>query len=807
MVIYMPNYPHLSDSNFPDINTVDVYKYVDNLDYQRFNSDQMRIRVCSVPWDLGEAHIGNRVLEGVGNVVEFDNENARNNYFDSDNSGYVFNTKYRRFHSDDKIVLPLSIYDMGDYNYIEVTYFLEPNSEVPLEYANNTISRWYYFIRSCNRKGSNSTECVLMLDAWQTFIYRVEIPYLFLERGHYPLTQISVDDYLNNPCNNNEWLLTEDVVLGEIGQVASTSAVQLNKNVSWACFCVTSNPTTDWGTVGADSWRCTAAAIHIKQGAPSGYVFAVATSELSDFLEDVDVLVPQFKQSVQGVFFIDDKLITLGNSFNFADHTCYIVSAKNQELTLLDLDKSDFNYPNQYADLAKLYTFPYAALDIYSESGDVTRINIENTSGKIVLNTSLSLIYPYITIDGHLSGIGGNEGFNTLNFSNVTEHSFNYSGMWYQTLKKWDVPTYAVIQSANRDNFRTYWDREQQQIAADNTLSGTTSLAAAQQANETASANLLVTNAGAQTSANSAINATSNAASSRDLSYGNGLNQALQAWNAGYSRATTAAEIEAQQLQASISSAAGVVGSAASGAMSGATAGPVGAIAGAVGGLVSGGISAATTMANTAISANLSSEKTELTISNTQSQVSETNKCNSDKNSNQISANTSNTNSTNSCISATAANSAAVGIANANRTYNATIANANANYNTAISAITNQQLQYKLGAPLQYGNVSGEYGVTRPMAMFASVVTQSQSAIAQTGDQFLRYGYRCNKAINFTRFAIMPKFTYWQAADIWLRSTTIPDVYMDQLRLLLFGGVTVWNNPDDIGNTSIYENR
>ena len=268
------------------------------------------------------------------------------------------------------------------------------------------------------------------------------------------------------------------------------------------------------------------------------------------------------------------------------------------------------------------------------------------------------------------------------------------------------------------------------------------------------------------------------------------MNQALQAWNAGYSRSTTAAEIEGEQLQAAVGAAAGVVGGVASGAMSG------GAI-GALGGLISGAISGGASMANTAIAANLSSTKTELTIGNTQAQVSETNQNNTDKVANQTSANTDNTATTNNAATATASNSAAVGVANAAR-----------GYSTQASAVANQQAQAKLGAPNLYGSpANGQTATTRPMAAFASVVTQSPAAIAQAGDAFLRYGYRLERAIDFTGFNVMPKFSFWQCSDMWLRSSTVPDAYLDQIRMLLFGGVTVWRNPDDIGNTAITDNK
>ena len=49
-------------------------------------------------------------------------------------------------------------------------------------------------------------------------------------------------------------------------------------------------------------------------------------------------------------------------------------------------------------------------------------------------------------------------------------------------------------------------------------------------------------------------------------------------------------------------------------------------------------------------------------------------------------------------------------------------------------------------------------------------------------------------------------FTYWKASDFWITGLSVPDMYVDRIRFFLFGGVTVWSNPADIGNVSIYEN-
>ena len=88
------------------------------------------------------------------------------------------------------------------------------------------------------------------------------------------------------------------------------------------------------------------------------------------------------------------------------------------------------------------------------------------------------------------------------------------------------------------------------------------------------------------------------------------------------------------------------------------------------------------------------------------------------------------------------------------------------------------------------------------------MVTQSDSSIAQAGDEFLRYGYMYRQYWQFDgNWNIGKHFTYWKLSDFWVQGLNVPDMYMDRLRFFLFGGVTVWRKPEEIGKVSIYENQ
>ena len=123
----MPEFNYLKDrGNFPHIDNVNVYKYDNELDYARFDYTQMRLQVCSVPWDMGEAHIGNRTISGIGNVVYFGSKEERDKWFDEipDSECYRFETKFKELHKSLLIDVPIP-YDMcARHNYLRVIYRL-----------------------------------------------------------------------------------------------------------------------------------------------------------------------------------------------------------------------------------------------------------------------------------------------------------------------------------------------------------------------------------------------------------------------------------------------------------------------------------------------------------------------------------------------------------------------------------------------------------------------------------------------------------------------------------------------------------
>ena len=866
-----------TESDFPYLDNQNVYQFDNQFDYQRYDYTQMKITLCTVPWDMGEAHIGARTISGIGNVVYFGSAENRDAWFNAipDSECYRFETKYKELHRNQTIDVPIPFDVAAKYNYIVVEYSLFANDGSPVMYEHDGgVRKWFWFIREVEFVAPNNTRLHILDDAFQTWIYDVHISGMILERGHAPMFATKADRYLANPLENNTYLLTEDVNFGQIEQVQHIDALALNAGDMYACIATTANPLTSWGTKAGNNWHTPASAYYFNDGVPSVFVFAVDVADLDNLLANITSSYPQFKQTVQGVFFASADLLTLGAEFEFADVSCYRVGASRKTFDLCELNKSLFGYDAKYRDIAKLYTSPYAHIEITDENGNVDVVRIEDTTGDINVSVALSIAYPFINIESHLLGVGGNASA-SVTYRNVSSKSFPVSGQWYETLRSWKVPTFAVVLDAAREyDYSTHFDRAQRVVdyttaydnasasaltektnadasadtakanadaSADTAKTNADASADTAKTNADASADTEVTNAGLNVATNIAITTKSNELGNtlrfQNVSNNNDTRDA----NADLTDQAATATIDAANQTAALSATAGGVSAVAGAITSAASGNPAGAVASVVNGLVGAG----TTLASNAIGVALTA--TQAAITKDQAQVS-TNATNNMVNANfamqkdmteytdgnvsgkhnlfisGVAANNAATQKNNALNDKTTQKANALNIqttqkanalndqttqkANNKHTYDTAIANAGRSRAQAQSAITNDIAQAALRSPFVYGSFAdGDNATTKPMALFANIVTQSKSAIASAGDEFLRYGYALDKQWDFNgNWNIGKYFTYWKLRDFWVTNLNVPDMYMDKLRFFLYGGVTIWRKPEDIGKVSVYDN-
>lgn len=774
------DFPKLNDSQFPNIDNVNVYKYRNEFDYSRFDAMQMHLQICTVPWDMGEAHIGNRTISGIGNVVHFGTKAKRDAWFDAilDKDCYRFDSKYKSLHRDNEIVVPVPFDECSKHNYLVVDYAQFANDDSPVVYEAGTgLMKWFWFIREVEFLAPNSTRLHLLPDAWQTFIYDVDIPSMMLERGHAPMLQVDADDYLSNPLANSRYLLADDVTFGEAADIAQhESEFLINGSNIYAVIVCSGNPkAATWGDYPNDAF--TPASPHVFEGVSGYYAFAVKGSDFETFISEVNSKNPNLIQTIKCVFFIDGNLITLNttawkvNGDSTYTISCRDVSQLRKVNDLYTLSKSDFGFPSEYANIAKLYTYPYSVMELYDSDGSITQVRIENTTGKLQVETAANLCFPWIRLDGHVLGVGKAPA-KTLSFANLSGKSLGAGGNWLDLLHTWNIPTFGVVQSSyDHDGYTNLYNRKQAEIEYTNDYNSAV-----------ASADNDVANMALNTANNTAITTLANTKAADDadqnILYNNGINAAANQYIFG--QAIIQASVEQQN--ANLTSQQGIIN---------------GFLSGNIGSAISGLVNSGYTQAGAALSIAANSTQTGMTMgyngqvngavnNNISTLLGYATQLESDK-----------TTAINTMLTAQTTNSANTAKANAGRTKS-----------SAQNAVMNGRSTAGVAAPLEFGEfANGQHVTTRPQGMYCVVKTQTPSAIAQAGDYMLRYGISYNGNWAFDGdWTPARKFTYWKLQDFWVKGLNIPDMYMDRLRFFLFGGVTVWKVPEDIGNTTIYQN-
>lgn len=843
-------FPHMKDSEFPHIDSVDVYKYANEFDYSRFDDLQMQVQVCCVPWDMGEAHIGARTISGIGNIVHFGSKEKRDEWFDSipDTECFRWETKYKELHRDNEIVVPLPFDVASKYNYVVVSYNLFANDNSPVEYENASgLRKWFWFIREVEFVAPNATKLHILNDAWQTFIYDVHITSMILERGHAPMFATTVDKYLAAPAANCAGLLEQDVISANPSYKHNTKEpLVFDDGEMYVVFLITSER-NGWGEPHTQSWKTPAGHYNITDGTPNFAQIAVHVDDYKTFMLNIESEHENWKQTVQAVYIASSKLINVGSPYEVGGVTAYAVNGRAARERFLTLDKSAFEYPSQYANIAKLYTYPYAYIETTDENGNALEIRVEEMeSNELLCGYAFNAIMGGLNLNARILGVGDNS--QTVTFKNLGNRSCVIGGRALTLQYDWQVPTFAIIQQASREyDFSGFFDRAQAGNDARTAYSNATASAATAKANadrsaDTAkantdasadtskanadrSANTQVANAALQTSTNTAIRTANNSLIANTADLDAVLNNDNQVAANNLLLLTTNNQVAATEQQAAIAAASGAATSAVGAISSAAT----GDVAGAITSLLGGGIQAASTIAQANTAINLTTSQADASRFNNEQQKQAAVYNLSNKADYQVDNANDVNSATNSLITSSTANSAATAKSNASASQTTEKANASRSQSTAktnaaatqttdnanatrtrdnaLEAIDNTTRQRALQAPYVYGSFSRtDNAATKPKMLVPYVVTQGKDAIQYAGDEFLRYGYMYNRQWNFNTWHIGKYFTYWKLSDFWVTGLNVPDMYMDKLRFFLYGGVTIWRKPEDIGNVSIYEN-
>ena len=472
------NFPHLSDTSFPNLSNVNVYRFRNSFDYTRWN-EKSKIKLCNVLWNSDYA-----------DVVKWDTDEARDRYFDGLTDVWTVELmSSARIVPEGFIKLPIPYDVMARYNYLFIDMPIATSIENPIDYENpDGIKRWYFFIQDITYLSPNATQVYVLPDIWTNFQNKIDIPYMLLERGHAPVYASDTDEYLANPIENNRYLLAPDVNFDNAGITKSSTFVPFGNGKKYVCFASTCTPDLldDLGEVVASSAYNPSGKITysdynarfghqlivngLSVGNGYGYsnantpaavghsdgniannltVYAIAAKDVygdnATYFTDLITYCPQFLTTVKACFVVDEGCITLGTKHTWRKHDIYECKGKTQHLLTKNLEKADFDYPAELQRFAKLYTSPYSQLEITDNNGNSYEVNIEETS-TLSVNSVVSVAFPYINERVYIDGIGGvgSKSYTWVDLKGNSHSRAIGNSDWFKFCFDWEIPTFAL---------------------------------------------------------------------------------------------------------------------------------------------------------------------------------------------------------------------------------------------------------------------------------------------------------------------------------------------------------------------------
>lgn len=135
---------------------------------------------------------------------------------------------------------------------------------------------------------------------------------------------------------------------------------------------------------------------------------------------------------------------------------------------------------------------------------------------------------------------------------------------------------------------------------------------------------------------------------------------------------------------------------------------------------------------------------------------------------------------------------------------------ARGDYENSISGLNAKIQDAKLIQPSTSGQTGGEtLAFINDGVMYSMRIKQiDKNAMAVVGEHWLRYGYPVRRFIAMpASLMVMTKATYWKLTETYITSGAMTEAHKQILRGIFEKGVTVWKDPDDIGNIDFATNQ
>ena len=474
-------FPHLSDTAFPDLETVSPYRRETTFDYGRYDY-AATVKLCNVTWPYDYSH-----------VVNWKGEAERDAYFDSIAGPVVELQQGFTRTQQDSVAVPVP-YDVAltyGYVYMRVPMLTE---DAAIDYETGAgIRTVCAFITDVIYQAPSTTLLVLDVDWWTTYLPHLSINSMMLRRGHAPMWALTADDYLKDPQRNCALLLTPDVDFGSTGMVRhgelmplSTAEPMLVLASTIPYSAIDSIPTATTASSTAPTYYDTGArngeqvgvsgfvwapdgkayagmgspgrVTHLDGDKPMGlYYYALVGSDMvAGSLGTLASSLPVFITSVQAAYVVPSDLVNAGTQHVVAGVTLHEVYSREgwQDVGTFEIRKADFGYPSRYAGIAKLYTYPYAHVEISDDSGGKVSVRVEQTDGTIDMQQLVSATWPMLTWDvaiANVGNLGGDASYVWTTFAgNATARKVTNAD-FADMLMSFDFPTYALYLTAETE--------------------------------------------------------------------------------------------------------------------------------------------------------------------------------------------------------------------------------------------------------------------------------------------------------------------------------------------------------------------
>lgn len=847
-------FPHLDSATpFPGADAHVYEQYVNTYDYHMWTPNT-KIKLCRVKWrDDGR------------DAVKFRDDVTRDAWFDAlDGEAVTLDTNMYIARADtDGVKIPVPYMTAQRYNYLVVD-FTADIMRSPLQQT-DCQTRYHYFVTRITAEAPNTTTLVLQRDVWMDYINTTTINGLLLTRGHAPLAETTPQELLRNPRANCRDFTLPDVDYGNAASnIRKSTPVNLQNGTRYICVAATFSPeqlqtmsgmrgtsitdsdptySNNDGTVTGFAWGAGNVYTSNVVGAGTSYnsvdnltasnvsMYALESSKISgEYFDTLFAYYPHIMSQITAVFVATANVMRLGTSVSVNGVEWRTVSGARAKLSDIDLTADDFGYASEYKQITRLYLAPYAHLEVSDNIGNKTRVEIADC-GRLSVQSVTSLSYPMLRQIAWLDGIGS-DGDTSISITAINGTSVTAdvpTTDMLKTLISHDIPTYALQRRAIDAHRADAYNREIAQarenavISYENGVrSANVALSNTNRSNANSIDNTNLTNA-----LNSTITANSNNAS--NAIYKNNVTQQnllLSASNNKIDEMNTATldlttqlvntEITASAI-GTVTAAIGAIGTAATGiavtaATGGAAAPMVAAGLGAAGSIGLSGASFATGASKTSAEAAYKQAYNDAAAFAAKKYNGQANSASiamsGTQNIQATTLNTNNTNASNATSNGIATNNANTSNANAGASRNQSVDNAKrsmtntrSNVNMAWRDLLNHAAQ-PVGA---YGGDNFRQA-TGLDTMTVKVVTEDNGAIAAAGAYMLRYGIASNKLYNRPNLTPCNHFTYWQAGDVWLVNNLAGNDALNMIRERLTDGVTIWNDPDEIGGDYLTAN-